>query len=332
MVSTCCGLIAAFAGTLGAFAGPLKASVDLDASSRAQGLGRTDVNLLSYDPGPGNDNTLAVMKGRLGVGASATRTETRDGTTKLIGPGWKLTIAADGTFVHFRRDVPADLKAPPEGISANELVSLGNDAITKLLGDVVTLAPGEEIVPLHVRYQRMWGHDPSKAMPDATRVNASAVTFGRKVGGVPVVGPGSKIVLTFGNDRTLQALEVDWPRLTQIAQKQSLLGADDLWARINTMAKVPISASDPKVHSVECGYFDPGARLRSDSPMQAGCAVRYLSGTPGDLAATGFVTVVPAGRSVVTDMKWPEARQLCEAAGQCPASAPAITSGGKSRR
>lgn len=54
------------------------------------------------------------------------------------------------------------------------------------------------------------------------KVVSSIVVFGRRVDGVDIVGPGSKIALYVANDGMVFGFDGDWPRYERTAQRQDL--------------------------------------------------------------------------------------------------------------
>ena len=147
------------------------------------------------------------------------------------------------------------------------------------------------------------------------QVLASTVVFTRSVGGVAVVGPGSKIAVTFANDGTPVAFDVDWAPYYTAGPVQAVLPVDRILGRSRALGS---SASEEKLDRMECGYLDLGGRKRSSGALlQAGCFLQLSIRTPDEEGhfLTGLVEAVPAGAVVLPDPSWPEAPAAGRAAG-----------------
>lgn len=106
---------------------------------------------------------------------------------------------ADGTRVRYRNyDALASkegLGRPPADRLSNEVLEdLGRRFVTDHLASLVTLGPGEELVPLFTDHEinGMQAVGPG-AGPAVEQVTSSRIMFGRTIGGVSVIGPGSKV-------------------------------------------------------------------------------------------------------------------------------------------
>jgi hypothetical protein len=116
------------------------------------------------------------------------------------------------------------------------------------------------------------------------------------VHGIPVVGNGSKVILTFTNDGSLESFRYDW--LTyRVVSSQSLVGAGEILSRVQkvvstragvaapvTGAVAPSSVTAPypveltpntKLKALDCGYYDAGSCARQTQSVQTGM---HLSG------------------------------------------------------
>ena len=295
----------------------------IDTQSRTNVVGRSSVELLRWGQSGGADSTRSIMAQRLGLDvASANDLSRNGGEQRLRGPGWKLTIARDGTSVQFRRE--ASVPGSPSRIEPAELTQIGLTVINSVLAGVVELGPGEEIVPLRTRYERGGGQATTSMSPIPEVVFSNIIVFGRKVDGVPVVGPGSKVAIVFNSDRSLQAFNVDWRRLVHAGRSQEVAPQETVWNRASAFSSaVPNDSVD--LRRMECGYVDVGARRRTDAAVQIGCSVSYAitrSGTGGMDTVSAHVDIIPAGKVVEPDAAWPEARILCTGSDFCGGAPP----------
>lgn len=306
-----------------AHAEALPEQLQSDARSRIDVVGRQTVELLRWLPGPGRDVARSSVARRLGLDTGTARDLSRTADEHiLIGADWKLTVAADGTRVRFRRDT--NVPGRTARIEADDLTRLGLEVIGGPLADVVAIGPGEELVPLRTRYERAGGQAEGATAPIPDMVLSNEIVFGRKVDGIRVVGVGSRLVITFNSDGSLQACDVDWPRVARTERLQTVASQDTVWSRA---ARFSVARGDEAVdlRRMECGYVDVGARRRTGAPIQVGCALAYRmtrQDADGDALTHAQVSVVPAGVLVEPDPAWPEARRLCSGSPICGTAPP----------
>jgi hypothetical protein len=158
-------------------------------------------------------------------------------------------------------------------------------------------------------------------------VLANRIVFGRRLAGVPIVGGGSTVVLTFANNGALESLRYDWP-LYRASAVQPLVSVPQIVQRINTViaarktaaafppnarqisakiqANAPVGRPGTALQMLECGYFDPGvAASAARSTVQPGC-VYHVVRSDGDGMRQGFAGAVPAGVAFTRDAGWLE--------------------------
>lgn len=302
-----------------------EARIALDARSRSAGLGREEVLLLARLPGPGRNAVMETLAkrfegGKAGISTpgSAKRVE-RDDSTSLLGDGWRLKVWGSGSkFSYSNQKLTRQLQqtAVPldQRFTNAQLEAMARRFLAEALGTLVEVGPGEEIVPLSSRFAVGGGTDASGKEVERT-VGAAAIRLGRRIDGVDIVGSGSQIDISFGNDGVPLGFDVDWPRYERTASAQSTVPAEEILARLKTLTPQPASAGIVSIKHLACGYYDGGElRHDPDSRIQAGCVVYQVHRTPGkqpgDEMVSAIVHAVPAGLEMVPDRNWAELAQL----------------------
>jgi hypothetical protein len=308
--------------------------VELMRRSVAQGLGRAQVVLLSRLAGAGSLAVAQLLLGRFAAPGNPITTRGAVETTQArdhvfhSGPGWSLRVYGDGSRASYRNDVELDRRqnlARPvsERLSLGRLETLGRIFMSKQLKGVVRLGPGEALVPLFTRHQVKGGGSTAEgAKPVPEKVVASTIVFGRTVNGVHIIGPGSKVAITFANDGTPVAFDYDWPVYRRTGRSQSLLSTAELKSRADDLLTVKLDTEGVSLKRMECGYFDLGARHHDpEALVQAACSYQYSKRTIVDPElhrsdpASGhvmgaFMQAIPAAQSVEPDHGWREAAQV----------------------
>lgn len=303
--------------------------------SRTRGFDRTHLPLLERLPGPGKEATAEALLTRFAAAGGSITTAgafTQDVSESRVAvvsdAGWALKIHADGTRVSYVNF--AALEANPElhvpvaqRPTESELEALGRSFIAKQLTGLVATSAEEELVPFYTEfaiYGAMAVDGSGQVEPE--KVAAATVVFTRAVGGVPVVGPGSKVAVTFTNDKQPVAFDVDWAQYELRGDEQELLPLSDVLARSRVLADMAAHREPAEVEHLECGYYDPGARRKDPlAPIQAACFVQAKQRRVVDEAAQaanpadGHVLValaeaIPAAVEVAPDGDWPEAQAL----------------------
>ncbi len=327
--------VACLAGIPLAEAGTSFARADANAAqSLASGMGTARPLLLQRLAGNA-DATLATLLPTVckGACASATR-ETRDGVQHVSGDGWQLDVSADGTMAEFSDDrvrarahdlgVDAAAAIPPATLEA-----AGRRFIATRLAGVVALRPGEQLVP-EATYARNEGGIDSNGLRAAERTTAQRIVFTREIDGIPVVGNGSKIAITFSNDMTVESFRYDWPDYVIRGSAPAMVARDVLLQRVQSVVGTRTGQPSAKAIAVnagaatadlgggaelnrlECGYYDAGLPDRDASaPVQAGCVYHAVHSEAGAVVTrAGYAGAVPAAVQPEADARWPEEKLL----------------------
>lgn len=293
--------------------------------SSTSGLGRASLPLLARQPGAGSEHvaeTLAQRLCRTDCGA-ATGLTGKD-HLRLMGQGWELTVFGDGSAGRFR-DLASQARmreaARPveQRLPMARLEQLGRAFIRDSLSGVVELGPGEALVPFKTVYE-LEGVQGIHQEAARTSVLGNTIVFTRTIGGVAVVGAGSKVAVTFANDESPVSFDYDWPRYAKTGREQPLLSHPAIQERVNSFAerRTGAPAAEVQLEKLECGYFDAGVRRRDPgASIQAGCFVHMVRqhllepGLAQEASGEGTVTAayagaVPAGAVIEADARWAE--------------------------
>lgn len=295
----------------------------LEAQSARTGLGVDQLPLLKRVPGAGKE----AVAGQVLSGFASARTgittegnfsiEVDEVRYSLTGDsGWFLTVLGDGSRIRYSNE--ALLEARPElalpleeRLSQEALESLGREFIANDLKSFAMLSAGELLVPSFTEFLVQGGGSTEPGgIVEREQVLASTVVFSRSVGGIAIVGPGSKIAVTFANDGTPVAFDIDWAQYLPTAQTQEVLPLNDILARSEVLGK---TGGEENLDRIECGYFDLGGRKRdAGAVLQAGCFLQVSIKNEDDdgHVLAGIAEAIPAGASVVADESWPAALTL----------------------
>lgn len=257
---------------------------------------------------------------------------------RVSGNHWLLQVSADGTSAEYQdfsveKHAHSSAKPVSEKMSASDLEKKGRTFINSNLRSVIGLGAGEELTPVRTAYLIEGGQD-TLTGKIIRSVAANRIVFGRAVNGVPVVGGGSMVVVTFTNDGALESFRYDWPQY-QATKEQALVGAGEILQRIHRVigarssAAAPTStaitvpggegdaypvalAPDTSLQALECGYYDAGVAVRhAHAPVQPGCVYHAVS-QHSDGMRQGFGGAVPAGLHFQIDTGWTETQILAK--------------------
>lgn len=309
--------------------------ITADATSRRAGLGRTAVPLFERAAGPGAETVTSTVLSKFerSTGAINTRgTFERESATDHITlhtEDWTLQVATDGTRVSYRNVAQLDgamatARPVEERLSQETLEALGRRFIGDSLREFITLGSSDEILPLYSEFQIIGGGGvrENQAYPEPAEVVANTVVFTRTIDGVPVVGGGSKIAITFLNDGTAVAFDFDWPQYRKTGREQEVLPIEEIRARGSRVLILGLDDSTVNVTRFECGLLDTGVRKRDAAALvQSACFVQadrrdiidreaYRRDPASGHIITAIAQAIPAGLLIERDDRWPEAAAL----------------------
>ena len=270
----------------------------------------------------------SALIAKLGLG-SAQQSSKRGDTLHLTGKQWSLDVTADGAGVDYN-DAAVEARAHSLGkplsqeMSAAEVEQKGRAFIADKLASQIVLGADEQLVAVRADYRTEGGQDLATG-EISHAVVANRIVFGRTLHGVPVVGNGSKVIITFINDGSLESFRYDWPKY-QAADSQILVDAGEILSRVQKVISarsdvvaptsgVTVPSGEGEAYPVEltpnaqllaleCGYYDAGSFAgHAAQSVQPGCTYRVISQDSNGMQA-GYAGAVPAGRQFESDAAW----------------------------
>lgn len=333
-----------FAAIAPAHAADFAYRTTLDAVSRRGGIGRASVDVLEARAGRGAAAVAAELFGKFrtstsGVSTAGTYTTVvRRDRTRYLGDGWYLDVLADGTAGRYRNYTRiADAADARYGSSAKldhtTLERQARDFVNTSLRGFVTVGTSEALVASHSAYRVDSISAEGTTAPPSESVAVSAVVFSRTIGGVSVVGPGSKVAVLFDATGAVAGFDFDWPTYAATGRAQTTLDVSATHGRARAVLPHDPFGPGRTLMRLECGYYDGGARKRGvATPIQPACVYHYTS-MQVETDVTGarqvtraaFAMALPVGSRVEADPKWRESLALCEGSTLCgtDSSAPA---------
>jgi hypothetical protein len=253
----------------------------------------------------------------------------------ITGKEWSLDVTADGSGAEYQDHAVGarahSLGKPlPEKMSAAELEQKGRAFVDANLASQIMLGSDEELIPVRADYRTEGGRDLTTG--EITHaVVASRIVFGRTLHGVPFVGNGSKVIITFTNDGSLESFRYDWPKY-QTAASQNVVDAGEILSRVQKVIEVRNGVTAPtsgvtvpstegeaypvaltpntRLQALDCGYYDAGSFAeRTTQSIQPGCTYVTVSQDENGMR-DGYAGAVPAGSQFEQDPAWLESRIL----------------------
>jgi hypothetical protein len=312
--------------------------------SLASALGERTLPILSRRSVRAPESTLSALGDSLkkldqSFSLERATREAQRGRLLVATTDWRLTVFGDGSAAEFV-NLNASSRAhesrvePARKMSAEALQAAGRDFITRYLTDTIVLGPTERLEP-ELTSARTEGGVAADGTSATSAVVANRVVFTRVIDGIPVVGAGSKVTLTFLNDGSIESFRYDWPQYTATDRMQATADIGEILNRVSRVVGLRVqdlqregeqSTLSPEqarrgrtaLRRLACGYYDPGVMARDpDAPIQTGCYY-HLVETRGEgdyVTRAARSGAVPAGQRVEIDRRWPEAARILGADG-----------------
>ncbi len=269
----------------------------------------------------------------------ALATEELGDRLRVKGEGWKLDLYGDGSMAELTDDaVGAKAQqlavSPAQKMSLPALEAAGRKYIASHLAQVITLAPGETLVARTAAYRTEAGMD-RRGVRSPDRITAQRIMFTREIAGRPVVGPGSKVTITFLSDLSVESFRYDWSTYAPSGEPARVVDVEAILERVQRVtlqrtnhpaagtlplpARPATGATGPRqlggnleLERLECGYYDPGLPSRgASSLLQPACYYHALHRSDGAPAThAGLAGAVPMALQPVADDTWMEEAQL----------------------
>ena len=283
-----------------AFAGSTPRSDEHAKTSLTTGFSVKSLPVLKWRSPRSPEATLNVLlrslPGKTGAPYRILRQQ-NDPVLRAAAQEWRLDIFGSGSAAEYLNEGNAGraLRTAVEPSQAMRLAQLeksGRDYIDQVLAGVITLAPGDSLTS-EAMSARIMGGSAIDGSSSYSTVLASRMIFTREIEGVPVVGAGSKVTVTFLNDGSIKSFRYDWPAYERTQQTQSLLNAAEILKRVQIVIfkraggpgmkleewPQPVPGDGPvdlggnfRLERLVCGYYDPGFWERqADAPVQPGC-------------------------------------------------------------
>ena len=279
----------------------------IDEASRREGVGRSSVSLAARSPRAGAGPLAASLASRLGVRPASVRNESAGpGEVRVQGAEWHLRLQTDGSVGELVRNRSSRPISATDRLGDDVLVARAKVFVDATLATPLAIQP-QDIYPLKTSHQiRRAVSKSGAAAPE--RVVSSAVVFGRKLDGLPVLGPGSKIVVDLSTDGEVIGCRYDWSRLALKNERQAIASVDTVLRRGTEHTRLRGLRTQDYAR-MECGYYDAGIDATdSGAALQAACMMQEVR---RDASGTIAVEeVVPAGIDVRPDGGWPLAERL----------------------
>lgn len=222
---------------------------------------------------------------------------------------WGISVRNNGTEASFRNYAYVEKNPHTKALGKIPEKNLEVKARGFVMSSLVPFLPmgeGEGIELWSTQFEHeLAGSDTGEVDEDV--IVSSRAIFVRTIDGVPVIGAGSKVEVTFANDGAVVGFSFDWPRIERSNEKQEIVLPSQVLSR--TASLIPETPSDIDVIRHECGYFDPGGRYRdSAAQLQAACFTRVIRTRHQNI--DGEEEVIRSGISVATpigeDVKYDE--------------------------
>lgn len=279
---------------------------------------------------------LALLRESIAAARSTTsEPEQLKDRIRISGGSWHLDVLGDGSGAEFI-DAEAFERAhangvePSQAMSSEALEAKGRLFIDQALSRLIVLKPDERLVLAAISRRTEGGVAPGGEHAYSAIV-AQRVVFSREIGGIPVVGAGSKVTVTFLSDGSLESFRYDWPAYLRSGRNQTTLPPIQVLHRLQRIGGVrtnvdvdrrldapptleaitgPVKlGATVELQDMKCGYYDPGFAVRDPSaPVQAGCYYHLLEtrGSGEYVTTAGYSGAVPAAASFEPDRRWPE--------------------------
>ena len=354
-ISTTLMAMLGMAGAAAVYAAGSPRSDDHARRSLAMALGQRELPVLIRRSMRTPEATLATLTRSLtrvnrSFSTEKASEESERGRILLVGKDWRLAVFRDGSaaeFVNYAAVSRAhNIKAEPSrAMTLAQLEPAGRDFIARSLADTIMLGPAERFEPEATA--RTEGGVAADGTSAYSAVAANRIVFTREIDGVPVVGAGSKVTITFLNDGSVESFRYDWPQYTPTERIQATVDVAEILKRVQKVAGIrsdrdfvprPNNVREPEpgpapvelggnaaLQRLACGYYDPGVIVReADAPVQAGCYyhVVYTRGEGDFITRAARSGAVPAARQFEADRSWPEAAMLSGVDGSPASNAP----------
>jgi hypothetical protein len=216
--------------------------------SATKGFSDTELAVLQRTGGMDQDTVSSSVIGKLRP-SSAYQSTKVGAKLRITGTQWSLEVEGDGSAAEYQ-DLAVEAQAHSLGkplsaeMPAAELEQRGRVFIASNLASEIVLGADEELVALRTDYRTEGGQDAATG-EISQAVVANRIVFGRTLQGVPIVGNGSKVILTFTNDGSLESFRYDWPAY-QVTATQNVVDAGEVLSRVQKVISARNGVAAPR--------------------------------------------------------------------------------------
>ncbi len=282
-------LMIGFSSQHGAQAGDLPFRLASAKKAQTFGLANENVSQINRLPGRGRDVVMSEVFDRFiikkGLTAKTNEVST-EASSIVIGKDWMMEVRGTGESVRFINmgyiNGSKNPSCGPKGcFSDDELEAAAIKVIQRDLANFIKLSPGEELQGWQLSRLIDSVTDSNGKITES--VSAYRVLFTRVIDGVPILGPGNKVSVTFANDGTLAGFDFDWPKLELKKSNFRIAPLSMIRNDADKQMGVAWNKVQPAEEVFECGYYDPGvAGLSSGNTIAPSCVAvaKYDAGIP----------------------------------------------------
>lgn len=232
-----------------------------------------------------------------------------DGATLIVyEDGTKASYINEKAFQNAKKNhLPA--------IDRQRLEKLGMDFVTRNLSEYIVIGPNEKLI-LDYFIDETYHTFSLRDNKSSERLVGTQIVFTREIGGIPVVGPGSRVGIMFANDETPVGFDFDWPIYQRENKTQRIAEKETVFRRMSTLTGADSQIRDVNLEKVVCGYYDPGVQVRSENHLlQAACRAAYkgyLDLSEQGESSYGLVETIPVAEfyDIEYDPNWGENNRL----------------------
>jgi len=261
----------------GAEAGDLPFRATAAAKSKSFGLTRDTVSRIERLPGRGRNTVKTEMIKRFAPVNSNERNNevTTEDSSITAGEGWLVEVRGTGESVRFLNAgyINSSANRPcsrENSFTDEELETAALKVIQKELASLVKLGKGESLQGWQV--SRLMDSVTDETGVTTENVVASRILFTRAIDGIPILGPGNKVSVTFANDGSLVGFDLDWPKLARKNGNPRITPFNETRNEADRRQGLGWGQEGVTEKVFECGYYDPGvAGLKEGNSLEPAC-------------------------------------------------------------
>ncbi len=152
------------------------------------------------------------------------------------------------------------LSEAPYSLTDEGARKIADDALKRY--NLLPTEPGDELYFYNIR------HLYSETGAGEMRIEDTEVIYRRRIHGIPVLGPGSIVVVYLDNGGNLIGLYLDWKPIKGITEEMPNANVETAFSRMKVMDRsLNLTREEITVYSIAFGYYD-GGRYSAQSYLQ----------------------------------------------------------------